>query len=69
MNQKNLMPAIKSGKVSVATIDEKIRHILTTAERFGWLDPDHHQTDLAFSPTASRTMLSRSMPRARASCC
>ena len=43
MNQKNLLPAIKAGTVSVASIDEKIRHILETAERFGWLD--HPQTD------------------------
>ncbi len=38
MNRANLMPAIQSGKVTQATIDEKIRHILTTAEMFGWLD-------------------------------
>ncbi len=38
MNRADLMPAIQSGKVTQATIDEKIRHILTTAEMFGWLD-------------------------------
>jgi beta-glucosidase len=38
MNQKYLLPAIKNGQVSVATIDEKVRRILMTAERFGWLD-------------------------------
>jgi len=38
MNPKNLTDAVKSGKVSEATIDEKIRRILMTAERFGWLD-------------------------------
>ncbi len=38
MNAKNLMPAIQAGTVSEATIDEKVRHILTTAEMFGWLD-------------------------------
>lgn len=38
MNPKNLTDAVKSGKVSEATIDEKIRHILMTAGRFGWLD-------------------------------
>ena len=43
MNQKTLKPAIEQGKVSVATIDDKVRHILTTAARFGWLDRD--QTD------------------------
>jgi len=38
MNQKNLLPAVKDGRVKEATIDEKIEHILETAERFGWLD-------------------------------
>jgi beta-glucosidase len=38
MNRKNLLPAVKDGRVSVATIDEKVRHILETADRFGWLD-------------------------------
>jgi beta-glucosidase len=37
MNQKNLLPAIKAGKVSVKTIDEHVRRILRTAARFGWL--------------------------------
>jgi len=43
MNRTNLEPAIKSGKVSEATIDEKVRHILSTAASFGWLD--RPQTD------------------------
>ena len=47
MNQKVLLPAIKEGKVSEATIDEKVRHILETAARFGWLDRE--QTDLSLS--------------------
>src|SRR5438105_9354516 len=45
MNRENLLPAIKEGKVSVAMIDEKVRRILQTAIRFGWLDRD--QTDLS----------------------
>ncbi len=47
MNRANLEPAIKAGKVSVATIDEKVRHILSTAMMFGWLDRD--QTDASIS--------------------
>ncbi len=43
MNGKVLQPAIEQGKVSLATIDDKVRHILRTAARFGWLDRD--QTD------------------------
>ena len=49
MNRANLLPAIKDGKVTSVTIDEKIRHILITADRFGWLDPDHQQTDPSLS--------------------
>lgn len=47
MNQKNLLPAVKDGRVKEVTIDEKIVHILQTAERFGWLD--RGQTDLSLS--------------------
>ena len=45
MNSQTLMPAIEQGKVSVATIDDKVRRILRTAVRFGWLDRE--QTDLS----------------------
>jgi beta-glucosidase len=45
MNRQNLLPAIKDGRVSVATIDEKVKRILRTALRFGWLDRE--QTDLS----------------------
>ncbi len=38
MNPANLEPAIKAGKVSQATIDDKIRHILNTAFSFDWLN-------------------------------
>ncbi len=47
MNKANLLPAIKSGKVSEATIDEKLRHVLYTAEQFNWLG--HEQRDPAIS--------------------
>jgi len=45
MNPQTLKPAIEQGKVSVATIDDKVRRILRTAMRFGWLDRD--QTGLS----------------------
>jgi beta-glucosidase len=45
MNRENLLPAIKQGQVSVATIDDKIRRILRTAIQFGWFDRE--QLDLA----------------------
>ena len=47
MNRANLLPAIESGKVTKATIDEKVRNILMTAARFGWLD--RNQTDSSIS--------------------
>ncbi|MBV8631979.1 MAG: glycoside hydrolase family 3 C-terminal domain-containing protein [Silvibacterium sp.] len=47
MNRKNLLPAVKAGTVTEATLDDKIRHILETAARFGWLDRD--QADLSLS--------------------
>jgi len=45
MNRATLMAAVKSGQVSEATIDDKVRRILRTAIRFGWLDRE--QTDLS----------------------
>ena len=48
MNRKNLEPAIKAGKVSEATIDEKVRHILSTAMMFGWLDRDQTDTSISY---------------------
>lgn len=47
LNRQNLIPAIKDGRVKEATIDEKVRRILLTAARFGWLDRE--QTDLSLS--------------------
>jgi beta-glucosidase len=43
MNRGTLLPAIEQGKVSQATIDDKVRRILRVAVRLGWLD--HDQTD------------------------
>lgn len=44
MNPQNLLPVVKSGQVTEATIDDKVRRIFRTAIRFGFLDRD--QTDL-----------------------
>lgn len=44
MNRATLLPAIKSGKVSEATIDDKVRRILRIAVEYGFID--HEQTDL-----------------------
>ena len=40
MNAENLLPAIKNGQVTVATIDQKVRRILRTAMQFGFLNRD-----------------------------
>jgi beta-glucosidase len=45
MNQATLLRAVQEGKVSTATIDDKVRRILRKAVEFGWLD--HDQTDLS----------------------
>src|SRR5215470_16863543 len=47
LNRENLLPAIQQGKVSMATIDDKVRRILRVGAQFGWLDRD--QTDLSIS--------------------
>jgi beta-glucosidase len=47
-NRDKLLPAIESGEVSMATLDDKVRRILRVAAAFGWLD---------------REQLDRSVPR------
>jgi len=39
MSEKTLMPAIKQGALQISLIDDKVRRILRTAIRFGFLDP------------------------------
>ena len=45
MNGKTLLPAINDGRVSVETINDKVRRILRLEISFHW--PDRPQTDLA----------------------
>lgn len=47
MNRKNLLPALQDGRLKKEVIDDKIRHIVHTAMRLGWLERD--QTDLNLS--------------------
>ena len=54
MNRANLEPAIKAGKVSEATIDDKVRHILSTAMMFGWLDRDQTDTSISYVDRTNR---------------
>src|SRR6267142_4374328 len=46
LNRKNLKPALAEGRVSVATIDEKVRRILRVAARFGWLDQEQAEISI-----------------------
>jgi beta-glucosidase len=58
MNPATLLPAIKSGTVPAATIDEKVRRILRVAVNMGFFDRD--QTDLSiplFNPQADAVAL------------
>ncbi len=47
MNKTNLLPALQSGSVSQATIDDKVRHILTTAMMFNWLSRPQRDTSIS----------------------
>ena len=47
MNRALLLPAIRAGKVSEATIDDKVRRILRTAIGFGWMDRDQTETSIS----------------------
>jgi beta-glucosidase len=40
MNAKTLIPAVKDGTVKEAVIDDKIRRLLRTGYRFGWIGHD-----------------------------
>jgi len=48
MNSATLVPAIKAGKVSEATIDEKVRRVLSVAASYGWLDRDQRDPSIAY---------------------
>ena len=58
MNAKTLLPALKSGAVTQTVLDDKVRRMLRTAVRFGWLDRE--QTDASIpllSPASSKVAL------------
>lgn len=45
-NREKLLPAVKSGQVSQATIDDKVRRIVRTELEFGWPDREQREIDL-----------------------
>lgn len=58
MNPQNLLPAIKSGQVSEAAINDKVRRIFRTAIRFGFLGRDQADPDIpADSPMGREVSL------------
>ncbi len=60
MNAANLTPALQSGAVKVATLDEKVRHILDTAAMFGWLDREQRDPAISLYDAESNRIALRS---------
>ena len=56
MNASTLVPAIQQGKVSPATIDDKVRRILRKAIEFGFLDREQTDTNVALYNQQGRTL-------------
>jgi beta-glucosidase len=46
LNREKLLPAIKDGKVSEATIDDKVRRIIRTELEFGWQDREQREISI-----------------------
>ncbi len=46
LNRQTLLPAIQQGKVTQATIDDKVRRILRTASRFDWMSKPQLDTSI-----------------------
>jgi beta-glucosidase len=56
MNRKYLLPAIETGRVSQATIDDKVRRILRKAIEFGFLDRDQTDATIPLLDQDNRTV-------------
>lgn len=62
MNPGNLLPAIRNGQVSEATIDDKVRRIFRDAVRFGFLDRDQMEPNIPrFSQDARAVALEEAL--------
>jgi beta-glucosidase len=53
MNKEVLSPAIKSGALTEATLDEKIHHLLATAMAFGWLNRPQTDPGISYFDTSN----------------
>src|ERR1700730_1271845 len=51
MNRDTLLPALKDGRATTATLDDKVRRILRTAIEFGFFDQPQEDTNI---PTLSQ---------------
>jgi beta-glucosidase len=56
MNRATLLPAVEQGKVTVATIDDKVRRILRKAIQFGWLDREQTDTKVSLFSQEGRAL-------------
>src|SRR5580698_414471 len=54
MNEKALAPALEQGKVQNATLDDKVRRIVRTAVRFGFLDRPQQDDSISLASESSR---------------
>jgi beta-glucosidase len=60
MNEQTLLPAVKSGKVSEETINDKVRRILRVALEYGFLKNDQQKLDIPRDDPKSRAVALRS---------
>jgi len=56
MNRTALLPAIREGKVSLDTIDDKVRRILREACKFGFFDREQTDTDIPLANQVGRAI-------------
>lgn len=54
MNKKNLLPALQSGHVEMATIDDKVRRILRVMFKFGFYDTPQLNTSIPYDNPEGR---------------
>ncbi len=60
MNELTLLPAVKSGEVSEATVNDKVRRILRVALEFGFFKDDQQKLDIPRDDPESRRVALRS---------
>ncbi|MBD3239578.1 MAG: hypothetical protein GF331_03260 [Chitinivibrionales bacterium] len=54
MNREKLLPAVESGEVSEAVIDDKVRRLLRLAACFGWLDTEQETPEIPMDDPETR---------------